>query len=376
VRRLFPESAEEHAARLVETAAAFAAPGTGRLESAGLALPEAADVSDRISARLKASGIEDESARSIGASTANRGVHLMQAAGRGELRHDDLRGLDQVALEAVVTVMGRPSWYVLENMPETNGAKLPGEGFWLTHINNLFIKIASACGRVGSICIEAGGVRTPIGTGWRVGPRFLITNAHVAEHLFRRKLNEPADDAVNGWERRPGRTGLVNFALEHARPAGCDFQIEDCRYIQADPAKPDLAILTVSPQGEEALPGALIVERDAKCSAAQSDALLFTVGHPMADLRNDANVAAVFGALDGTKRFSPGESRGRLGDFVLAHDCSTVNGSSGSPVLDFSTGRVVGLHFWGLPGARNESVFLPVIAQDPDLAGLLGADRG
>ena len=36
-----------------------------------------------------------------------------------------------------------------------------------------------------------------------------------------------------------------------------------------------------------------------------------------------------------------------LYDFDFQHDCATLSGNSGSPVLDIQTGKVVGTHFAG-----------------------------
>jgi hypothetical protein len=39
--------------------------------------------------------------------------------------------------------------------------------------------------------------------------------------------------------------------------------------------------------------------------------------------------------------------------------------------LDFGTGLVVGHHYWGEPGARNEAVFLPAIIDHPAVSKAL-----
>ena len=54
----------------------------------------------------------------------------------------------------------------------------------------------------------------------------------------------------------------------------------------------------------------------------------------------------LFGAALGKKRLSPGFYTGRRSG-SLTYDCSTLPGSSGSVVLDVTTGQVVGLHFAG-----------------------------
>jgi V8-like Glu-specific endopeptidase len=103
---------------------------------------------------------------------------------------------------------------------------------------------------------------------------------------------------------------------------------------------------------------------------------VFAAGHPIKDLQDDKNVLAVFGEIDGTKRFSPGYVLDVLGAEVLAHDCSTTNGSSGSPLVDFASLKAVGLHYYGGPGERNESVLLSAIADHPAIVKSKSGDWG
>ena len=55
------------------------------------------------------------------------------------------------------------------------------------------------------------------------------------------------------------------------------------------------------------------------------------------------------------KRLAPGEFIGTKRG-ALFHDCSTLGGNSGSPLVDMTTGAVVGLHRDGSFLARNEAV--------------------
>lgn len=64
----------------------------------------------------------------------------------------------------------------------------------------------------------------------------------------------------------------------------------------------------------------------------------------------------------GRKRVSPGVLRA-VGDELLHHDCSTVHGSSGSPIVELATGLVVGIHAGGGrgPGPRLNRA-APIVA--------------
>jgi V8-like Glu-specific endopeptidase len=59
--------------------------------------------------------------------------------------------------------------------------------------------------------------------------------------------------------------------------------------------------------------------------------------------------SAVFGATDGSKRWSPGYVTKLDSDSTFEHDCSTLGGSSGSGVFTTREHRVIGLHM----GARD-----------------------
>ena len=51
--------------------------------------------------------------------------------------------------------------------------------------------------------------------------------------------------------------------------------------------------------------------------------------------------------------------------FEIFHDCSTLGGNSGSPVIDLETHRVIGLHFGGRYMEKNHAVPLWMLQSDP-----------
>ncbi|GAB3785222.1 trypsin-like peptidase domain-containing protein [Nocardioides ungokensis] len=90
------------------------------------------------------------------------------------------------------------------------------------------------------------------------------------------------------------------------------------------------------------------------------------------DSRNAPDVVAkIFGeGLDEFFFVQPGKVLG-LGTFSgggapgLLHDCSTVGGSSGGPLIELASGDVLGLHTSGLAGANNYAEPLWELARDP-----------
>lgn len=86
------------------------------------------------------------------------------------------------------------------------------------------------------------------------------------------------------------------------------------------------------------------------------------VGYPFPDgERNPAFVSAAFGSKFGVKRGSPGEVIGGEGGSIY-HDCSTLGGNSGSPLLALDTASVVAVHCRGGFATRNEAVSGAVLA--------------
>ena len=87
------------------------------------------------------------------------------------------------------------------------------------------------------------------------------------------------------------------------------------------------------------------------------------VGYPALDPRNDRQVQdAIFGGVYGVKRFQPGEVMAAKAAFIN-HDCSTLGGNSGSVVVEFESGRAVGLHFMGEYERENFAVKASALAE-------------
>ena len=63
-----------------------------------------------------------------------------------------------------------------------------------------------------------------------------------------------------------------------------------------------------------------------------------------------------FKGLYDVKRFAPGFLMSVDDGQILSHDCTTLGGNSGSPVVSLDQDRVVGLHFAGVYGVANSAV--------------------
>ena len=73
-------------------------------------------------------------------------------------------------------------------------------------------------------------------------------------------------------------------------------------------------------------------------------------------------VQRIFGNVYEKKRLAPGQVT-NVGPDELQHDCSTLGGNSGSPVINMKTGEAVGLHFSGLFLESNFAVPAPKVRE-------------
>ncbi len=177
---------------------------------------------------------------------------------------------------------------------------------------------------------------TPCGTGFLVTDTLLLTNHHVLTELS------------GGTDVLAPGDALVNFGQEYMSPAQSPVTIASVYAIHPDL---DAVLLRLSsPVAADRKPLAW------NSGVVEPGQAVVAIGYPFPDSeRNPLFVGRVFGTEFGVKRLAPGLiSKGR-GDFIY-HDCSTLGGNSGSPVLDMKTGQVVGLHREGFFLSQNQAV--------------------
>jgi hypothetical protein len=186
----------------------------------------------------------------------------------------------------------------------------------------------------GSIGRVDTGSGSPAGTGFLVGEEVLITNRHVLDVLSRgtRVL-------------QPGQ-GTISFQAE-LHPTTPEAPVPIDGVIAFDNAL-DIALLRVKPS--KRLPLTIAT------STPTVEDQVAAVGHPFDDpVNNPLFTRTIFGNSWGVKRVAPGEVTAN-GSSILGHDCSTLGGNSGSPLLSMKSAEVVGLHFGGAFLWRNEAV--------------------
>lgn len=182
---------------------------------------------------------------------------------------------------------------------------------------------------------RASGPEPAVGTGFLVAPDLVLTNRHVVAQL---SIGVEALD--------PGQAVITfNQEAETVDPPESRFAVAG---VVALHPRLDLALLRVDLPTPRPVPR-LAAER------APPGTEVAAVGYPYRDGRDPLFVPAIYGSRYGVKRAALGQVTGGAEGRVF-HDCSTLGGNSGSPILSLATGEVVGVHYTGTFMYRNEAV--------------------
>jgi len=269
----------------------------------------------------------------IGPARFPEGEDLAQA-GMEALRKGQVPSPAQVAaLETVVKAL-RPSILsqraLLDALPAYQNYPTGSVDQW-----NAFRKAAKPyLYSVGRIDKVDGNATSPFATGFVVGPGVLVTNTHVL-------------DAISANSRLLQKGQAVIFF-------GQEFGV-----VPDPPAVAITGVIAVHPQLDISL---LSIEDQARApwqiddQPTQKTKRVVAIGYPQDDPRSPVFRDVIFGDRFLVKRGAPGEVRGIAANSIY-HDCSTLGGNSGSPLVDMDTCKVVGLHRDGpLFLFRNEAV--------------------
>lgn len=194
------------------------------------------------------------------------------------------------------------------------------------------------------------------GTGWVIAHDgadiLVVTNRHVAKLVARRALN--GSGVFMRSPAGPLYGSSIDFGEEVTSVVGDTsrtVKVTSIDYI-ADDLEADVALLRV------AAPALTPTPLDLADGEANLGDLVALIGYPAYDSRNDAAAQSrYFRDLYDVKRVSPGlVTQALSGDTLLSHDCTSLGGNSGSPLIGLADRKVVGLHFAGLYGKRNSAV--------------------
>jgi hypothetical protein len=265
-------------------------------------------------------------------------------------REDDLDDRERLGLTAVILLEGRPAILIQDGDFRTP----PHEWSRLTQCRD---RVREVIARSGRVEVEGHLDYEWVGTASLVAPTTLMTNRHVAQEFCARV--GPA------WTFRQGMTSRIDFLGELGSTTSVEFEITDVIGLHE---KHDLALLrvqSVSPDGR-VLPDPLSVAASEPRDLLGRD--VYVVGYPALDSRRNEpeQLRQIFAEVYDVKRLQPGRTVGYSTMYsAIEHDCSTLGGNSGSPVVDLETHQVIGLHFGGRFGVGNYAVPLWTLAGDP-----------
>jgi hypothetical protein len=282
------------------------------------------------------------------ARVVNAGIDGLAKIAEG--REDDLDDHERLGLTAVILLEGRPAILIQDGDFRTP----PHEWSRLTQCRD---RVREVIARSGRVEVEGHLDYEWVGTASLVAPTTLMTNRHVAQEFCARV--GPA------WTFRQGMTSRIDFLGELGSTTSVEFEITDVIGLHE---KHDLALLrvqSVSPDGR-VLPDPLSVAASEPRDLLGRD--VYVVGYPALDSRRNEpeQLRQIFAEVYDVKRLQPGRTVGYSTMYsAVEHDCSTLGGNSGSPVVDLETHQVIGLHFGGRFGVGNYAVPLWTLAGDP-----------
>ncbi|MER7466078.1 serine protease [Streptomyces sp. NPDC097981] len=270
------------------------------------------------------------------------------AAGRADEVDDD----EYFGVEAIVLLEGRPALLI-------QGQDFPSQqGDWAV-LDGQRAGIRNSIARVGRVEVTGHASLDWLGTAFLVGPDVVMTNRHVAAEF--------ATGYGAGWTFRAGMGARLDLAEELAAVPGdssLEFAVTEVVGIHPDV---DMALLRVdTADGGRAPTTPLAVAADPPADVPGRP--VYVIGYPAEDGRRNEPEAMrrIFMDVYNVKRLQPGTTTGLVpGELTVKHDCSTLGGNSGSPVLDLTDHRVLGLHYGGRYGFGNYAVPLWELVDDP-----------
>ena len=257
--------------------------------------------------------------------------------------------------ETIVRPSARPV-LVIRNNRVTTEFLGPDSETWAARITSARAVLDVVIPAIGRVEVKNNADYTWVGTGWLVAADIIVTNRHVAREFGR--------GTPTGFVFRTGINGTpqsahLDFLEEFDHSASLEFAIESILWI-ATPTEPDVAFLRVKrPAGRRGLAAPIPL-----AEAPRPDDFVVTIGYPARDPRvpDQRLVQRIFGDVYEKKRLAPGQIKD-VGPDELQHDCSTLGGNSGSPVINLQTGEAVGLHFSGLFLESNFAVPAPKVRE-------------
>jgi endonuclease G len=267
-------------------------------------------------------------------------------------------------LEAIVREHGRPVLYI-----QTGSIQLPKPPRpallprWVDHLQKSKAALEAVAPAVGRIELKNHARFDWVGTGWLVDQDVVVTNRHVASE-FARKGEEGFVFRRNPLENNRMVSASFDVLEEHELGNEQTYRVREVLHIEEDDDDaPDIAFLRVTTRSAEEdleIPDPIRLST----SDPASSTVIGVIGYAARDAwRNPGEaMGRIFEDVYDVKRLHPGEVMTTESGY-FTHDCSTLGGNSGSPVLDFASGEAVGLHFAGSFKVRNYALSASVVRE-------------
>jgi tetratricopeptide (TPR) repeat protein len=212
-----------------------------------------------------------------------------------------------------------------------------------------------------SVCLFAQQEKSsvPYGMGFLIGPRTLLTHRSMAPWRPGRE-GQPPEAAPQLWLAFADRNEVVPPEFEKSEFSEASKRGNLIRVtvdsVREDPSGACAIRFTTEPESTASIPPPLAVETG---SSDLTGRKVYIVGYPsLTDQRVDPTVVKqIMGTANVALRVQPGviaEVAGPEG-IEIRHNCFTIGGNGGSPLIDLATGRLLGLHYAGFytPGPEG-----------------------
>lgn len=274
----------------------------------------------------------------------------------------DLRRFTDFTAEAIVAIIEsetRPPLLIVKDQIITDGSYQIDNDYERQDLlrGEFKARLEMRSLSVGAVDLIHADSRNYCGTGSLVAPNIVLTNRHVAEAFLvrERDLQWKLKHTLRGGMDLGPASPMLNFLRQQDTMGRREVVIEAPLYI-ARSGEPDMAFFRCQDVDLEPL--------QFDMSDIVQGLPIGVIGYPAWDgMRNSSSLMGqLFKHIYGVKRFSPGEVDAVVDTALIKHDCTTLGGNSGSPLINLETGEVVGLHYSGRYGEENRAVHARIAA--------------